>query len=98
MNVMYEKDDDWRMSWPDDDDYIKRLIPEEKDLIIKSLFDCKMKGGCPCMCDEEYECQEFKAFKKLTKTDGSEFDFIDCQFRTNEHRCLVDYILWKNDK
>ena len=91
----YEREDDLRVSWPDDETCLKNLTSEEKDAIIRSHFDCKMKEGCPCMEDREYECSEFKAFCKLTKSDGSEFDFLDCMFRTNEHRCLTDYILWK---
>lgn len=94
-NPIYEKDDEWRRRFADDDEFISGLTDGEKDAIIRSHFDCRMKGGCPCWLDKDYRCAEFKAFCELTGSDGSDFEFDDCRFRTNEHRCLTDYVLWK---
>ena len=94
----FEKDDPWRQPYCDDDEYIKRLTDEQKDEIIRNHFDCRMQSGCPCFLDKEYKCEEWKAYCHLTGSDGSDFEFDDCWFRSNEHRCLTDYVLWKMKK
>lgn len=94
----YEKDDEWRQPYPNDDEYMSKLTDEEKNEIIRNHFDCKMKGGCPCYLDKDYKCEEWQAYCKLTGSDGSDFEFDDCWFRSNEHRCLTNYILWKMKK
>ena len=91
----FEKDDQWRQPYYDDDEYIEKLTDEQKTEIIKNHFDCKMQAGCPCFLDSEYKCAEWKAYCELTGSDGSDFEFDDCWFRSNEHRCLTDYVLWK---
>ena len=92
----FDKDDEWRHSFADDDEYVAGLTEEEKNEIVKNHFDCRMKGGCPCLADKEYFCNEYMAYCKLTGSDGSDFDYDDCWFRCNEHRCLTDYVLWKH--
>lgn len=92
---IFEKDDPWRQPYINDDEFIENLTEEEKVAIIKNHFDCKMKDGCPCYMDKDYKCKEWRAFCELTNEDGSEFDFADCWFRSNEHRCLTEYIVWK---
>ena len=92
----FDKDDEWRHPFADDDEYIAGLTDNEKDEIVRSHFDCRMKGGCPCLLDPEYKCSEWRAFCELTGSDGSDFEFDDCWFRSNEHRCLTDYVLWKH--
>lgn len=94
-DLTFEKDDPWRSPYVTDDEYIAKLTEEQKNEIIRNHFDCKMTDGCPFLLDKDYKCEEWKAFCKLTETDGSEFDEADCMFRCNEHRCLTDYVLWK---
>ena len=91
----FEKDDEWRSPYVDDEEYISKLTDEEKNEIIRNHFDCRMDKGCPCYLDPDYKCEEWKAYCKLTGSDGSDFEFDDCWFRSNEHRCLTDYVLWK---
>ena len=94
----FEKDDPWRHPYYDDDEYIANLTEAQKDEIVRNHFDCRMRNGCPCFLDPDYKCREWKAFCELTGSDGSDFEFDDCWFRSNEHRCLTDYVLWKMKK
>lgn len=93
--LLFEKDDKWRHPYYDDEEYIANLDDEQKNEIIRNHFDCHMQDGCPCFLDKDYKCEEWKAYCHLTGSDGSDFEFDDCWFRSNEHRCLTDYVLWK---
>jgi len=78
----------------DDETYIAWLSDEQKNAIIRNHFDCIMKGGCPCAVDNEYKCDEWEAYCRFYNCDGSDFDYADCMFRSSQHRCLTDYVLW----
>lgn len=94
----YRLYDEWRWGFYDDDEFIAKLADWEKDAIVRNHFDCETEDGCPCMLDKEFRCMEFEAYCRLTGSDGSDFDYADCMFRCNMHRCLTEYVLWKRKK
>ena len=91
---VYEKDDEFRQGWADDGEYLQKMSAEEKDEVVRHHFDCRMQNGCPCLTVKGYECEEFRAYCSLTGSDGKDFDYADCMFRCDEHRCLTDYVRW----
>ena len=95
---VFEKDDEWRQPYVDDDECVARLTDAQKDAIVRNHLDCRMDRGCPCYHDPDYKCEEWRAYCQLTGSDGSDFEFDDCWFRSNGHRCLTDYVLWKLGK
>ena len=98
VRAVFDNDDPFRKPYIDDEKYIASLTDEQKNEIVRNHLDCRMSNGCPCFTDKDYKCMEWKAFCELTGSDGSDFEFDDCWFRSNEHRCLTDYVLWRIKK